>query len=137
MILVINTADSENVFIGLAKGNESIVKKQFKAKYQQSEKILPEIEKMFRAVGHGPRDLKGIIAVLGPGPFTALRVGIVTANALSYALRIPAVGLKLTEFKNSEELVQKGLAKLKGQRGVRILTPFYGQLPNITKKNKP
>ena len=34
-------------------------------------------------------DLKRIIVVNGPGPFSALRIGVTTANILSFCLKIP------------------------------------------------
>jgi tRNA threonylcarbamoyl adenosine modification protein YeaZ len=40
--------------------------------------------------GAAMADLEAVIAGVGPGPFTGLRVGLVTAAALSDALRIPA-----------------------------------------------
>jgi tRNA threonylcarbamoyl adenosine modification protein YeaZ len=39
------------------------------------------------------RDLRAVGVGLGPGPFTGLRVGIVTAAAISDALEIPAYGM--------------------------------------------
>jgi tRNA threonylcarbamoyl adenosine modification protein YeaZ len=43
--------------------------------------------------GRKPRDLAAIVAGVGPGPFTGLRVGLVTAAAMSHALDIPAYGV--------------------------------------------
>ena len=51
------------------------------------------IDEVLGEVGATPSDLAAIGVGLGPGPFTGLRVGIVTAAALSDALAIPAYGL--------------------------------------------
>ena len=50
------------------------------------------IRSVLDAAGVAPRDLAAIGVGLGPGPFTGLRVGIVTAKAMSDALQIPAYG---------------------------------------------
>jgi tRNA A37 threonylcarbamoyladenosine modification protein TsaB len=45
---------------------------------KEAEKLTPEIAKIVKA-----QDVDRVIVVKGPGPFTALRVGIVTANAIA------------------------------------------------------
>ena len=40
-----------------------------------------------------PADLTHVVAGTGPGPFTGLRVGLVTARALGDALGIPVHGV--------------------------------------------
>ena len=48
MILIIHTADTKQVFIGLADKGKLIAKKKFQAQYQQAEKLLVEIDKLIR-----------------------------------------------------------------------------------------
>ena len=53
------------------------------------ERLAPEIAAILADHGVRPRELTAIVAGTGPGPFTGLRVGLVTARTLGYALEIP------------------------------------------------
>ncbi|MGH8881662.1 MAG: tRNA (adenosine(37)-N6)-threonylcarbamoyltransferase complex dimerization subunit type 1 TsaB [Stackebrandtia sp.] len=57
------------------------------------EQLTPLIEAELAARGAVPGDLGAVVAGLGPGPFTGLRAGLVTAAALSHALDIPSYGV--------------------------------------------
>jgi tRNA threonylcarbamoyl adenosine modification protein YeaZ len=57
------------------------------------ELLAPQIDAVLSAVGAAPGQLAAIVAGVGPGPFTGLRVGLVTAAALSQTLAIPAYGV--------------------------------------------
>ena len=57
------------------------------------ELLAPGIEAVLAEVGARPRDLDAVVAGLGPGPFTGLRVGLVTAAALGQTLGIPTYGV--------------------------------------------
>ena len=57
------------------------------------ELLAPGIEAALREAGAKPRDLAAVVAGLGPGPFTGLRVGLVTAAALADTLAIPGYGV--------------------------------------------
>jgi tRNA threonylcarbamoyl adenosine modification protein YeaZ len=57
------------------------------------EVLAPSIARCLEDSGAAPSDLGAIVAGLGPGPFTGLRVGLVTAAAMGDALRIPTYGV--------------------------------------------
>ncbi len=57
------------------------------------EVLAPNIAAMFDETGVRPSDLAAVVAGVGPGPFTGLRVGLVTAAAFGDALGIPTYGV--------------------------------------------
>ncbi|GAB1689359.1 tRNA (adenosine(37)-N6)-threonylcarbamoyltransferase complex dimerization subunit type 1 TsaB [Krasilnikovia sp. M28-CT-15] len=57
------------------------------------ELLAPQIATLLADAGAAPRQLGAIVAGLGPGPFTGLRVGLVTAAVMAQALDIPAYGV--------------------------------------------
>jgi tRNA threonylcarbamoyl adenosine modification protein YeaZ len=57
------------------------------------ELMAPEVDEALRRSGATVRDLRAIVAGTGPGPFTGLRVGLVTAASMGQALGIPTYGV--------------------------------------------
>lgn len=60
---------------------------------RHGELLTPSVRDVLRRAGHVPADLAAIVAGVGPGPFTGLRVGLVTAAGLGDALGIPCYGV--------------------------------------------
>jgi tRNA threonylcarbamoyl adenosine modification protein YeaZ len=56
------------------------------------ELLAPQVAALLADAGATVRDLGSIVVGLGPGPFTGLRVGLVTAASMGQALGIPAYG---------------------------------------------
>lgn len=55
--------------------------------------LAPGITGALDDAGRKPADIAAIVAGLGPGPFTGLRVGLVTAASMADALGIPVYGV--------------------------------------------
>ena len=58
-----------------------------------TEHLAPLVEEALRRSDAGPGDLTAVAVGTGPGPFTGLRVGLVTAVTMGYALGIPVHGV--------------------------------------------
>jgi tRNA threonylcarbamoyl adenosine modification protein YeaZ len=57
------------------------------------ELLAPQVAAALAEAGVRPGGLGAIVAGLGPGPYTGLRVGLVTAAAMGQALGIPTYGV--------------------------------------------
>ncbi|HJQ42550.1 MAG TPA: tRNA (adenosine(37)-N6)-threonylcarbamoyltransferase complex dimerization subunit type 1 TsaB [Jatrophihabitantaceae bacterium] len=57
------------------------------------ELLAPSIARALDAEDATVRDLQAVVAGTGPGPYTGLRVGLVTAAVMSSTLGIPAYGV--------------------------------------------
>ncbi|WP_413873962.1 tRNA (adenosine(37)-N6)-threonylcarbamoyltransferase complex dimerization subunit type 1 TsaB [Albidovulum sp.] len=59
----------------------------------QAERLVPMLEEMLSAQGHGWADLGAIGVGTGPGNFTGIRIAVAAARGLALGLKIPAVGV--------------------------------------------
>lgn len=113
------------LFHSRGKGNIEIV--EFVSQNVQathSEKLLPAIHSILERNQKTISDLSAIVVGQGPGSFTGLRIGITTANALSFALKIPVLGF------SSLELLEKSVSSAvrNGTRLVLARDAFKGEL---------
>jgi len=83
--------------IGLISGSKLIGEFTFHAKESQSERLLPNLDLLLEETNTELSQLNKIAVSIGPGSFTGLRIGISTAKGLAHGLRIPVVGVPLTD----------------------------------------
>ncbi|WP_242903015.1 tRNA (adenosine(37)-N6)-threonylcarbamoyltransferase complex dimerization subunit type 1 TsaB [Actinomadura terrae] len=60
---------------------------------RHTELLTPSIAQVMADAGAAPEDLSAIAVGVGPGPYTGLRVGLVTARAMGEALGVPVHGV--------------------------------------------
>lgn len=72
---------------------EGVVERRTVDPRAHGENLAPQIAETLAEAGASPSDLGAIVAGLGPGPFTGLRVGLATAESMGQALGIPTYGV--------------------------------------------
>jgi tRNA threonylcarbamoyl adenosine modification protein YeaZ len=60
---------------------------------RHAELLAPAIAEVLERAGRSRTELTAVVTGVGPGPFTGLRVGVVTARVLGAALGIPVHGI--------------------------------------------
>lgn len=60
---------------------------------RHGEVLAPSIDGAIADAGRALSDLDAVAVGNGPGPYTGLRIGLVTARALAHALGVPAYGI--------------------------------------------
>lgn len=116
MILTIDTTE-DNFVLLLLSNNQYQYRSRIKAERKQAEKLLPSLEKMMKKHKITWSQIKEIKVQSEGGSFTSLRIGILTANALAYALRIPVGALNNDAVFNF--------------KGGMAVNPKYKSEPNI------
>jgi tRNA threonylcarbamoyladenosine biosynthesis protein TsaB len=71
--------------VGLARGGAVVRSVQLDDTRRHTRDLAPTVETLLKAESLTPADLTGIMASRGPGSYTGLRVGLMSAKALAYA----------------------------------------------------
>ena len=96
LLLAVDTS-SDVVSAALAEVHDAgvrvIAAKDERAANRHGELLASNIDALLHEAGVSPSSLVAVAAGLGPGPFTGLRVGVVTASSLADALGLPSYGV--------------------------------------------
>ncbi|QSR29823.1 tRNA (adenosine(37)-N6)-threonylcarbamoyltransferase complex dimerization subunit type 1 TsaB [Nocardioides sp. S5] len=92
MLLAFDTA-TPLVTVALHDGERVLVEHSSSEPMKHGEHLAPLIERAMVEAGIVRQDLTAVAVGVGPGPFTGLRVGVVTARTLGFVLDIPVYGV--------------------------------------------
>lgn len=91
-MLAFDTA-TEQVTVALIEGSTTVVELVSDRAMKHAEQLVPLIAECLHRHAATPTDITEIAVGVGPGPFTGLRVGLVTARTLGLVLSVPVVGV--------------------------------------------
>ncbi|HEV7789005.1 MAG TPA: tRNA (adenosine(37)-N6)-threonylcarbamoyltransferase complex dimerization subunit type 1 TsaB [Pseudonocardia sp.] len=98
LVLALDTA-TDAVAVGLlevpaAEGPATVLASRVRAGARQhGEQLMPAVLEVCAAAGRQLADVDAVVCGAGPGPFTGLRVGLVSAAGLGDALGVPVYGV--------------------------------------------
>jgi tRNA threonylcarbamoyladenosine biosynthesis protein TsaB len=92
VLLAFDTA-TPFVSVALHDGEDVVAELASDQKMRHGEQLAPLIDAALRQQGLVRQDLTALAVGVGPGPFTGLRVGLVTARTLAFVLEIPVYGV--------------------------------------------
>jgi tRNA threonylcarbamoyl adenosine modification protein YeaZ len=92
VLLAFDTA-TPLVTVALHDGTQVVAERRSEQPLKHGEQLAPLIEQVMQGAGIDRLDLTALAVGVGPGPFTGLRVGLVTARTLGYVLEIPVYGV--------------------------------------------
>ena len=92
MILAIDSS-TRYAGVALADDRRVVSSRCWYSTVNHTAELMPAVDQTFQSAGIAPGDLEGIAVALGPGGFSALRVGVSVAKGLALASRKPLVGV--------------------------------------------
>lgn len=131
LTLAINTA-SFTESVALFTEKKILAEINWRGKSDESEKLLPTILKLLKRANKKWSDVKRIIVVNGPGPFSAVRIGVTTANVLGFALKIPVFSISSEKLWRQRE-PKKNAILLLHAGGNFVAVHKDGQKPTLYK----
>jgi tRNA threonylcarbamoyladenosine biosynthesis protein TsaB len=112
--------------IAIREAGEFLRERTLQVGVHHGQGLVPEVNRLFCDTGKCIRDCDLIAVSIGPGSFTGLRVGVVFAKTLAYALgcRVAAINTLLAIAHNSPPDVERVQAVSDAQRGELFVEEF-------------
>ncbi|MFD9393445.1 tRNA (adenosine(37)-N6)-threonylcarbamoyltransferase complex dimerization subunit type 1 TsaB [Streptomyces sp. NPDC060000] len=92
LLLALDTA-TPAVTVALHDGTDVIASSSQVDARRHGELLLPAVDRLLEGAGLTLDAVTGIVVGVGPGPYTGLRVGLMTADTFGLALGVPVHGL--------------------------------------------
>jgi tRNA threonylcarbamoyladenosine biosynthesis protein TsaB len=135
-ILALDTS-SRFLCIGLVNG-KNFYEYRIDAGVALSRVLAPVIERVLAAAGIGVADIEYYAVGLGPGSFTALRIGHAAVKALAWSNRKAVIGIPTLEILAAHPLIPDGLVvPVVDAKRALVYCGWYVKTPGGTRKVYP
>jgi tRNA threonylcarbamoyladenosine biosynthesis protein TsaB len=92
-LLILETSQRRG-FAALAQGARILGERPLDEARRHARDLAPACADLLREEGWRPADLQGVVVSRGPGSYTGLRVGIMSAKTLAYATGCALIGVE-------------------------------------------
>ncbi|MFA6076430.1 MAG: tRNA (adenosine(37)-N6)-threonylcarbamoyltransferase complex dimerization subunit type 1 TsaB [Negativicutes bacterium] len=126
LILAIETS-TISCSVALLKDGKLLAEHTTQNLRNHSVALLPNIVQLFVETGVEKAAVNAVAVGIGPGSFTGLRIGLATAKALAYALKIPLIGVPTmrTLFLQAKDCAEYAIPVIDAQQG-NVYVAVYG-----------
>lgn len=141
MILGLDTT-TENLYLALVDCNikSKVWTKKVEISLNQNHSmlIIPSIDNMLEAASVNSSNLSGLVACIGPGRFTSIRVGLATANGLALtglpiwgysSFQLRARSISVYDYENDRKHTKPTWIILDGQRQEVFIQLWHNDKP--------
>lgn len=133
MTLVLQTNIAGRLCVWLIRGQQVVAHRSVRVPWHGSERALALVDATLSQAQADIHAITRIVVVRGPGPFTAVRTGLIIANTLGTLLEIPVHGVVTKHQLNNADALRN--VQVKTRLG-KIVKPWYGKSPNISTPKK-
>lgn len=130
-VMVFDTAHPDGPRFGVYTSDTSLHWVTLPGQWHSTDKLMPAFLRLLKKHHLTLHDIDCIFVVPGPGSFTAVRAGVVWANALGFSCSIPVreISRVVAEQPLTEQVLKRIL-----KTHARLIRPLYGAEPRISKQ---
>lgn len=92
-LLLLETSHQPGL-VAITEDDRLLDQRRLEESRRHTRDLVPAAKALLEAAGWSPRDLSGVIVGIGPGSYTGLRVGIMSAKTLAYATGCTLIGVE-------------------------------------------
>lgn len=124
MLLALDTA-TPSTSVALLRDGQVLAEREHRDPRRHAEVLVGFIDEVMTESGFALADLDGIAVGVGPGAFTGLRVGLMTARALGMTLAVPVYGVVTLDALAFEAQLEEPFAVVTDARRREVFWASY------------